>query len=111
MALRKHGRELEARGELAAAEDAYRAALDGGDGSAGVWLGLLLERRGALAVAETAYGAADECAHAGGALALGLLESGSGAWTRQLAPTSVREPAAWSRATFTTEIYSRALAI
>lgn len=72
------GRVLEDRGEMAAAEAAYREADELGDADAANDVGLIMAERGDLAGAEAAYRRADErgCAPAGYNLGLLLEERG-----------------------------------
>jgi tetratricopeptide (TPR) repeat protein len=64
---------LEQRGDLEAAEEAYRRGDDRGDATAAFNLGGLLMERGDIEGAEEAFRRADERGHSGGASNLGVL--------------------------------------
>jgi hypothetical protein len=64
---------LEARGDVAGAEEAYLRAADGGHAAAATNLGVLLEEHGDRRGAEAAYRRADERKDSKGAFNLGML--------------------------------------
>jgi hypothetical protein len=81
-ALYELGLLLEAQGDLAGAEKAYRRADDAGHTRAACKLGALLEERSARSEAEAAYARADQRGDANGAFNLGRLLEQAGATDR-----------------------------
>jgi virulence factor Mce-like protein len=77
----EQGNELAARGELDAAEAAYRRADEAGHPTAAAYAGVFSESRGETAAAEAAYRRADERGDGFGAFKLGLLRSHRGNWS------------------------------
>lgn len=69
----RQGREAEARGDLALAEDLYRVASDLGSGEAASNLGVLLFERGEVEAAEATLRRADQRRHPIGTFRLGFL--------------------------------------
>src|SRR5436305_3199100 len=86
----EEGNRLARQGDLTGAEEAYRRADEGGDGTGAAYAGLFAESRGELEEAQDAYRRADERGDGFGAFRLGLLQSRTGDWD------AARE--AWERA-------------
>src|SRR5579862_399358 len=84
------GNRLVARGDMDAAEAAYRRADEQGEAVGAAYTGVFAEARGRLDDAEAAYQRADERGDGYGAFRLGLLRSRAGDWE------GARE--AWQRA-------------
>ena len=74
------GNRLARKGDLQAAEAAYRRADEDGHGTAAAYAGLFSEARGDLRGAEDAYARADERGDGFGAFRRGLLLSQAGDW-------------------------------
>ena len=76
----EEGNRLAAKGDLGAAEEAYRRADEAGHPTAAAYAGLFAESRGELDDARAAYERADERGDGYGALRHGLMLSRAGDW-------------------------------